>query len=247
MYGNYHIFVIIPALNEAENLPGIIESMPSFVDRVVVADNGSTDGTDEVAMRLGAMVSRAESRGYGAACLAAMELLAHHEKAIIIFVSGDGSDAPAEMETLIAPIVNNGYQMVIGSRRSGHVEPGAMTFAQRFGNLLATKLMRLIWDARFTDLGPYRAIELETLLSLHMQDKNYGWTIEMQLKALQVGIKYTEVPVSYRRRRHGRPKIAGTAKGTLLAGYKILMWIFLFAVKRGPKSWKAADMCAQQA
>lgn len=233
MYGDYHIFVIIPALNEAENLPEILNNMPRFVDQVVIADNGSTDGTDEIAKRLGAMVSYSAEQGYGAACLAAIRLLPRYPKAIVTFMSGDGSDDPTEMDILINCIVNNGYKLVIGSRRLGKVETGAMTFAQRFGNLLATTLMRFFWGAQFTDLGPYRAIELNTLLSLHMQDKDYGWTVEMQLKALQAGIKYTEVPVSYKRRKHGKPKIAGTIKGTALAGYKILMWIGLFIMKYG--------------
>lgn len=233
MYKNHFISVIIPALNEAENLPEVIRAIPTFVDQVVVADNASTDGTDEIAKKLGAQVSYAEKKGYGAACLAAMQALSISENGIVVFVSGDGSDDSTEMEALITPIVNNGYKLVIGSRRLGHMEPGAMTFTQRFGNLLATFLMRLFWNARFTDLGPYRAIDLKTLMSLHMQDKDYGWTVEMQLKALQNGIKYTEIPVSYKRRKHGRPKIAGTLKGTVSAGCKILMWIFLFALKHG--------------
>lgn len=247
MYNGYPILVIIPALNEAENLPEVIESMPAFVDQVVVADNCSTDGTDEIAKGLGALVSYAESRGYGAACLAAMKLLSNWEKAIVVFVSGDGSDDASEMSGLIAPIANGECKLVIGSRRLGYVEPGAMTFAQRFGNLLATALMRLIWNAKFTDLGPYRAIELQTLLSLQMKDRDYGWTVEMQLKALLAGIKYMEVPVSYKRRRRGTPKVAGTLKGTILSGYKILMWIFLFALEYGLRSEKAQYVSAQQA
>ncbi len=246
MYNNHFVAVIIPALNEAENLPKIIRAMPTFVDQVVVADNGSTDGTDKIAKNLGAQVSYAQRSGYGAACLAAIQTLSFCEKGIVVFMSGDGSDDPTEMESLIIPIVNNGCKLVIGSRMLGYIEPGAMTFAQRFGNLLATFLLRLFWNAQFTDFGPYRAIELKALMSLHMQDKDYGWTIEMQLKALQAGIKYIEIPVSYKQRRCGTPKIAGTLKGTVLAGVKILMWIFLFTLRHGLRSRNRQHASAHQ-
>lgn len=246
MYKNHFIAVIIPALNEAENLPKVIEAMPTFVDEVVVADNGSTDGTDKIAKGLKAIVAYSETTGYGAACLAAIKLLSHRENNIVVFMSGDGSDDPAEMKALIEPIVDAGYHLVIGSRRLGHVEPGAMTFAQRFGNMLATTLMRILWKAQFTDLGPYRAIELKTLLSLNMQDRDYGWTVEMQLKTLKAKIKYTEIAVSYKRRRHGKPKIAGTVKGTVLAGFKILMWIFLFTMRHGLQRQNAQQAVVKQ-
>ncbi len=213
------IGVIIPALNEEGAIGKVIEAVPDWVDYIVVADNGSRDQTSEVARNSGARVVREDERGYGAACLAGLQALPSSD--IIVFLDGDYSDYPEDMEELIAPILTGGADMVIGSRVLGGAERGSLTPQQVFGNWLATRLIRLLWGARFSDLGPFRAIRDDALRMLEMEDRNFGWTVEMQVKAAKAGLKFAEVPVRYRQ-RIGVSKVSGTMSGTIKAGTKIL-------------------------
>ena len=213
------IGVIIPALNEEDAIGKVIEAVPDWVDYIVVADNGSRDQTSEVARNSGARVVREDERGYGAACLAGLQALPSSD--IIVFLDGDYSDYPEDMEELIAPILTGGADMVIGSRVLGGAERGSLTPQQVFGNWLATRLIRLLWGARFSDLGPFRAIRDDALRMLEMEDRNFGWTVEMQVKAAKAGLKFAEVPVRYRQ-RIGVSKVSGTLSGTIKAGTKIL-------------------------
>ena len=213
------IGVIIPALNEEGAIGKVIEAVPDWVDYIVVADNGSRDQTSEVARNSGARVVREDERGYGAACLAGLQALPSSD--IIVFLDGDYSDYPEDMEELIAPILTGGADMVIGSRVLGGAERGSLTPQQVFGNWLATRLIRLLWGARFSDLGPFRAIRDDALRMLEMEDRNFGWTVEMQVKAAKAGLKFAEVPVRYRQ-RIGVSKVSGTLSGTIKAGTKIL-------------------------
>ena len=213
------IGVIIPALNEEGAIGKVIEAVPDWVDYIVVADNGSRDQTSEVARNSGARVVREDERGYGAACLAGLQALPSSD--IIVFLDGDYSDYPEDMEELIAPILTGGADMVIGSRVLGGAEHGSLTPQQVFGNWLATRLIRLLWGARFSDLGPFRAIRDDALRMLEMEDRNFGWTVEMQVKAAKAGLKFAEVPVRYRQ-RIGVSKVSGTLSGTIKAGTKIL-------------------------
>lgn len=223
------IAVIIPALNEAAAIGRVVSAIPAWVDDVIVVDNGSTDGTGEVARRRGARVIREPQRGYGTACLAGIAAL--HNPDVVVFLDGDFSDLPQEMGLLVDPIITGEAQLVIGSRVLGPREPGALSPQARFGNWLSCLLVRLFWGARFTDLGPFRAIAYAALLSLGMQDRNYGWHIEMQIKGVSRGLKILEVPVSYRR-RIGKSKVSGTVRGVLGAGTKILLTIFREALTR---------------
>ena len=224
------IAVIIPAHNEAGAIAQVIAEIPAgLVCEVIVVDNNSTDDTAAVARAAGATVLREGRPGYGYACLAGM---AHafgrpetERPDIIVFLDGDHSDYPAEMPALLAPILRGAADMVIGSRALGRRERGAMLPQQLFGNWLATRLLHRLYGVRYTDLGPFRAIRTGALQRLDMQDKTYGWTVEMQLKAARQGLRTTEVPVRYRR-RIGTSKISGTVQGTLGAGYKILWTIF---------------------
>jgi glycosyltransferase involved in cell wall biosynthesis len=220
MHKGRTIGVVIPALNEAKALPQVIAEIPAFVDTVVVADNGSTDGTGEFAARLGARVVSAPVKGYGRACLAGIAELGSSVD-IIVFLDGDASDQPGEIARLLAPIANGKADLVIGSRTLGTSEPGSLTPQQVFGNGLACLLIRLIWGHRYTDLGPFRAIRRTALQRLQMTDLDYGWTVEMQVLAVKLGLAITEVPVSYRR-RIGRSKVSGTLRGVIGAGTKIL-------------------------
>jgi glycosyltransferase involved in cell wall biosynthesis len=220
--------VIIPALNEEEAIAKVIEDIPAdIVAEIIVVDNGSLDDTIKVAEVAGATVLTEPLRGYGAACLKGIdyvkELAADTE--IIVFLDADYSDYPEEMKAVIEPILTENVDMVIGSRALGEREKGSLTPVQAFGNWLSTKLLGLIYNARFTDLGPFRAIKFDKLLALDMQDKNYGWTVEMQVKAAKQQLKFTEVPVKYRN-RIGKSKVSGTVKGSILAGHKILYTIF---------------------
>ena len=227
MRNNHRIAVIIPALNEESAIGRVLAEIPSWVDHVVVADNGSTDRTAEIARAAGATVVPEAYPGYGAACLAGLTRIGDAD--IVVFLDGDYSDHPEEMTTLVDPIVAGSADMVIGSRVLGERERGALTPQQVFGNWLATTLIRLIWQVRYTDLGPFRAIRADALRRLAMSDRTYGWTVEMQIKAAIAALKVAEVPVRYRR-RIGVSKISGTIKGTIKAGWKILSIIGKFAL-----------------
>jgi glycosyltransferase involved in cell wall biosynthesis len=224
------IYVIIPAYNEGSSIGKVIPEIPAdLINEVIVVDNGSTDRTSAVARNAGATVISEPQRGYGSACLAGIEYCRKQNPApdIIVFLDGDFSDFPEEMRALIKPIVDNKADMVIGSRALGRRETGSMTVQQIFGNWLATNLLRLFFKAKFTDLGPFRAIRFSTLLALNMKDQTYGWTVEMQVKAAKQNIRFIEVPVGYRK-RIGVSKISGTVKGTMMAGFKILYTIFRY-------------------
>lgn len=225
--------VVIPALNEEASLPLVLADLPrDLVRRVVVADNGSRDGTARVAREGGAEVVQASRRGYGSACLAALEVLRHTgPPEIVVFVDADYSDHPDELPALVAPILGGEADLVIGSRVLGRREPGALLPQARAGNLVACLLIRLLYGHRFTDLGPFRAGRWEALERLGMRDPDFGWTAEMQVKALKKGLAVVEVPVSYRR-RVGVSKITGTVAGTLRAGYKILWMVARYAWSR---------------
>jgi glycosyltransferase involved in cell wall biosynthesis len=231
MHLGRRIAVVIPALDEERAIGRVLADLPAFVDCVIVADNGSADRTADVARAHGAIVVLEPERGYGAACLAALREIGDAD--IVVFMDGDYSDHAADMIGLVTPIAAGGADMVIGSRVLGESEAGALTPQQRFGNWLATRLIRLIWGARYTDLGPYRAISREALSRLGMTDRNYGWTVEMQIRAAVAGLRISEVPVSYRR-RIGQSKVSGTVKGTIMAGIKILSVIGRFALRGRP-------------
>lgn len=220
------VAVIIPALDEEQSVARVVEGLPADrIREVVVVDNGSRDGTAEAARRAGATVLREPRRGYGQACLTGLDYLRHNPPAIVVFVDADNSDDPDDFTAILAPLVENRADMVIGSRTLGHTEPGAMTPPQRLGNRLAPWLIALFTGHRFTDLGPFRAIRWQSLESLEMADRNYGWTVEMQVKAARRGVSWIEVPVAYRK-RIGRSKISGTVRGVIGAGSKILYTVF---------------------
>lgn len=224
------IDVIIPAYNEEASIARVIQALPKEVIRdIVVCDNGSNDMTGINAVEAGAVVVSQPTRGYGNACLAGMDFILQNITVpppdIVVFIDGDYSDFPEEMPLLVQPIIAQQADLVIGSRPLGNTEAGSMTIPQRFGNWLAMHLVKLLYSYHFTDLGPFRAIRWQSLLTLNMQDKTYGWTIEMQVKAAKMKLKCTEVPVSYRK-RIGISKVSGTIKGTFMAGYKILWTIF---------------------
>ena len=215
---------MIPALNEERALPYVLREIPRPpVRRVVVADNGSTDATAEVAVENGAEVVHEPERGYGAACLRALAHLDSDPPDIVVFLDGDYSDHPDELPSLIQPILEGRADVVIGSRATGRRERGALTPQQRVGNAIASTALGLLYGVRYTDLGPFRAVRWETLEHLQMCDRNYGWTVEMQIKAARQRIPYCEVPVSYRR-RIGVSKVSGTVRGSVYAGAKIL-WL----------------------
>ena len=226
------IWVIIPAFNEEKSIGLVLSDLPREVDEIVVIDNGSTDETAAEAKKGGATVLYEPRKGYGFACLAGIEHLKAkaNQGDIVVFLDGDYSDYPEELTALITPILQQKALFVLGTRVTPQLEKGALTPQQRFGNELATRLMKWIYGSTFTDLGPFRAIEWKTLMQLNMNDKTYGWTVEMQLKILKKAIPYLEVPVRYRP-RIGVSKVSGTLKGTLMAGYKILSWIFIFSLK----------------
>lgn len=221
------IDVIIPAYNEEHSIAKVIGDIPDFVRHIVVVNNNSSDATKSTAQGAGAIVVDEPQRGYGKACLAGMAYLANLkiQPEIVVFLDGDYSDYPEQMVQLVRPIEEGSADFVIGSRAKGQKEGGSMTFPQIFGNWLATRLMRWIYKADYSDLGPFRAIRWPALLALNMQDQDYGWTIEMQIKAAKQGLKITEVPVNYKK-RIGTSKVSGTIKGTVMAGYKILWTIF---------------------
>lgn len=218
------ISVIIPAFNEQDGIVSVLGGIPKgLVSEVIVVDNGSTDRTAGLAEQAGARVVREARRGYGSACLAGIASADRPD--IFVFLDGDYSDHPDEMPLLLGPILRGEADLVIGSRMLGGREPGALLPQARFGNWLATRLIRLLFGVRFTDLGPFRAVRREALERIGMQDTTFGWTVEMQVRAAELGLRTTEVPVSYRR-RVGVSKITGTVSGTVKAGYKILYTIF---------------------
>jgi glycosyltransferase involved in cell wall biosynthesis len=225
---NQSIGVVIPALNEADAIGRVVGDIPSWVDKIIVADNGSKDGTGDVARKAGAVVVREMELGYGAACLAGIAALGPVD--IVVFLDGDYSDHPEDMADLVDPILNGSYDFVIGSRATGAREAGSLTPQQLFGNWLATTLIRQIWGAYYTDLGPFRAIRASSLTTLAMADRNYGWTVEMQIKAAEHNLRAHEVPVRYRC-RIGVSKVSGTIKGSVKAGYKILSIIGRHALR----------------
>ena len=211
----------------------VIADIPSLVDEVIVVSNNSTDATEQNAKQAGATVLVEEKKGYGYACLKGMDYIASQAEKpdVVVFLDGDYSDYPEELTKIVTPILNNDVDFVIGARDKTLREPGSMTFPQIFGNWLATTLMTLFFNAKFTDLGPFRAIKYDVLLGLNMEDKTYGWTVEMQLKILKQKLTYTEIPVQYRN-RIGVSKVSGTVKGAIFAGVKILSWIFKYSIKK---------------
>lgn len=225
--------VIIPAFNEQDSIANVVNDIPKIVDEVIVVNNNSTDNTVINAQNAGATVLTETKKGYGYACLKGMDYIAKNAQNlpdIVVFLDGDYSDYPEQLIEIIAPITNENIDFVIGSRVKRLREQGSMTPQQVFGNWLATFLMKLFFNAKFTDLGPFRAIKYQKLLDLQMEDKTYGWTVEMQLKAIKKRYTYTEIPVKYRN-RIGVSKVSGTVKGTILAGVKILSWIFKYSFK----------------
>lgn len=225
--------VVIPVFNEEESIGLVLEHLDRTIcDPIVVVDNGSTDATARVARECGAVVVREEHRGYGAACLAGIAWVEQNTEAdVILFIDGDYSDHPEQAAEILSPIFSGAADLVIGSRSLGTREPGAMPPQAIFGNWLSTILIRLIWGVRFTDLGPFRAIRGDLLTEISMQDRTYGWTVEMQAKAARLGARVVEVPADYRR-RIGQSKISGTISGSVRAGVKILYTIGAIAFAR---------------
>lgn len=223
------IDVVIPAFNEENSVGNVVRDLPASVREVVVVNNNSRDDTRRNAQAAGATVLDEPRQGYGYACLKGIEYLKNkaNPPGILVFVDADYSDYPEELTKIVDYLLKNNLDMVIGSRALGEREPGSMTPQQVFGNWLATNLIRRFYGVVYTDLGPFRAIRFEKLLAMKMQDTTYGWTVEMQLKAAKMGMAVGEVPVTYRR-RIGHSKVSGTVKGTVLAGYKILSWIFKY-------------------
>ena len=227
------IKVIIPAFNEEKAIANVIREIPKYVNEIIVVSNNSNDKTIEVAKKAGATVLTEDKKGYGYACLKGMEYIANQESKpeIIVFLDGDYSDYPEELTQIVRPIIEQNIDFVIGARNAKFRENGSMTPQQVFGNWLATFLMKLFFSAKFTDLGPFRAIKYDKLLLLNMEDKTYGWTVEMQLKVLKQKMTYIEIPVRYKN-RIGVSKVSGTVKGTIMAGIKIISWILKYSFKK---------------
>lgn len=233
-----NIFVIIPAINEEQSIGKVIDDIPrENVREIMVVDNGSSDNTITAAENAGATVLIENNRGYGNACLKGMEHVYKSNPSdddIIVFLDGDYSDFPGEMTKITEPIFIEDYDMVLGSRilgmKEGLTEEGALLPQALFGNWLSTRLIKLIWNYSFTDLGPFRAVKISSLKKMKMADRNYGWTVEMQIKAAKLKMKCREVPVSYRK-RIGESKVTGTVSGSVKAGVKILWVIFRSAFK----------------
>ena len=217
-------------MNEEQSIGRVVKDIPGDVEWVIVADNGSKDGTARAAREQGAQVVSEPRRGYGYACLAGIANLPAGAE-IVVFMDGDYSDYPAELRDLVAAMVEHTADLVVGSRVLGQREKGSLTPQQRFGNWLSTRLIRLLYGFSYTDLGPFRAIRADALRRLNMQDRTYGWTVEMQVKVLQHRMKVVEIPVSYRK-RIGRSKVSGTISGSVKAGAKILWTIGRLAMKK---------------
>ena len=205
----------------------MVASIPKSVSEIIVVDNGSKDNTAKIANAQGAVVLEEKRKGYGFACLKGMSYLENSSPEIVVFLDGDYSDYPEQLDMLIEPIIKGEVVFSLGARLKNLREKGSMTIPQIFGNILSCFLMRLLYNGRFKDLGPFRAIRWDTLQSLEMEDKTFGWTIEMQLKILRRKLSYIEIPVKYRN-RIGVSKVSGTVSGTFLAGYKILSWLGKF-------------------
>jgi glycosyltransferase involved in cell wall biosynthesis len=230
MYKKQKIAVIIPALNEAESVAKVIHDIPDFIDEIIVVDNGSTDQTKQIAENSGAHVLKEPIKGYGAACLKGIEYAGNKQFDILVFLDADYSDYPDKMLQLIEPIIIENYDFVIGSRMITRKEHNGLLPQAIIGNKIASILINIFWNFSYTDLGPFRAIKLPALMELNMKDKNYGWTVEMQIKAVRHKLKIQEIPVSYRK-RIGRSKVTGTIAGTIKASYKILYVIFKMKLK----------------
>jgi glycosyltransferase involved in cell wall biosynthesis len=226
------IKLIIPAFNEENSITKVINDVPKIVDEIIVIDNNSTDETAKNAEKAGATVLKEVKKGYGFACLKGLDYIANQtiKPTIVVFLDGDYSDYPAQLTSIVQPIIEENIDFVLGARVKELREPGAMTPQQIFGNWLATNLMKVFFGAKFTDLGPFRAIKYEKLVALKMTDTTYGWTVEMQLKVLKKKMSYLEIPVKYRT-RIGISKVSGTVKGSIFAGVKILSWIFKYSFK----------------
>jgi len=226
--------VIIPAKNEEESIGKVVSGIRDYhSEEIIVVDNGSQDQTSAIALSKGAIVLYEPNRGYGSACLKGLNYVFNKsdelKPEIVVFMDGDFSDDPKDLIALIEPIKIGEADFVIGSRTLGQWEKGSLTIPQIFGNRLATFLIHLFFNHKFTDLGPFRAIKTEKLEQMRMMDKNYGWTIEMQIKAIKNNLNIKEVPVTYRN-RIGKSKISGTIKGSILAGFKIIYSIFRYAL-----------------
>jgi glycosyltransferase involved in cell wall biosynthesis len=227
------IKVIIPAYNEEDSIEKVINEIPNSVDEIIVVNNNSTDNTEAIAKKAGATVLNEPRKGYGYACLKGINYLKNQviKPDIVVFLDGDYSDYPEELTKLVNPIIKDDIDFVIGARVKHLRETHAMTPQQIFGNWLATSLMKLFFNGRFTDLGPFRAIKYQKLIGLEMVDKTYGWTVEMQLKSIRQNLTYIEVPVKYKQ-RIGVSKVSGTIKGSIFAGFKILSWIFKYSFNK---------------
>jgi len=225
MLSGKKIAVIIPALNEEKTLPLVFKDMPEdLVDEVVVIDNGSSDKTPEIAKEHGATLLFESRKGYGYPCLKGIEHLRSNRPDIVVFVDGNYSDHPDEIIRLVRPMVEEDYDLVIGSRTAGSVEKGALRVPVRFGNFLATMLIRVLYGFKYSDVGPFRAVKFDKLLKMDLND-NLGWTVEMQAKAIKMKLRILEVPVSYRTGT-GKSKITGNLKGIFIVGYRILRAVF---------------------
>jgi glycosyltransferase involved in cell wall biosynthesis len=224
--------VVMPALDEEESIGRVLDAIPRELGATaVVVDNGSTDRTAELARAHGAVVVSEPRRGYGQACLRGLAACRElGPPALVCFIDADLSDDPGEMPLVVGPILRGEAELVIGTRIRGETESGALLPHARFGNVLATFLLRVFFGARYTDLGPFRAITWRALERIGMRDRDFGWTVEMQVRAALAGIRHVEVPVHYRKRGGGRSKISGTVKGTILAGWKILSTIAVVAM-----------------
>lgn len=224
------IRVIIPAFNEQNAVGLVIDEIPKeWVSEIIVVDNGSTDDTFVQSQSRGATTLKEPNRGYGNACLKGMAHIAQSKTQpdIVVFLDGDHSDYPEQLIDLVKPIIDNEVDLTIGSRALGKTEKGSMTPQQIFGNWLATALIKLFYRKKYTDLGPFRAIRYESLMTIGMKDRTYGWTVEMQLKAAKLNLRTKDIPVNYRQ-RIGVSKVSGTIRGTLGAGYKIIYTIFKY-------------------
>jgi glycosyltransferase involved in cell wall biosynthesis len=222
-----NVSVIIPAYNEEESISKVIKDIPKdIVNSIIVVNNKSTDRTEEFAKNAGAIVLNESDKGYGASCLKGIDFLKDKNMDVVVFLDGDYSDYPEEIVSLLSPMLNEDYDFILGSRIIGKREKGSMPFHSRFGNILSGILINLFWKFKYTDLGPFRAIKFDKLIQLKMEDRWFGWTVEMQIKAVKQKLKIKEVPVSYRK-RIGKSKVSGTIKGSIMAGTIILKTIFV--------------------